>query len=108
MPVYLVYVCHSVSDRAQLERYWHSIGPTLEGQPVKLLAAYTPFEILEGDNVLGVLIGEWPSMEAAKAWYDGPGYKAIRHLCQDNAKYTGVLVEAGVAPPQERLRNRIR
>jgi len=61
MPVYMVHVCHGVSDRAQLEKYWASIGPTLEGQPLKLLAAYTPFEVLEG----------------------------------------------GVAPPEERLRNRI-
>ena len=48
MPVYRVYVCPGVSDRAQLEKYWASIGPTLEGQPLKLLAAYTPFEVLEG------------------------------------------------------------
>jgi hypothetical protein len=39
----------------------------LEGQPVKLLAAYTPFEVLEGENVLGVFVAEWPSMEAARA-----------------------------------------
>src|SRR5690349_25168425 len=76
MPVYMVYVCHGVSDRAQLEKYWASIEPTLEGQPLKLLAAYTPFEVLEGGDVLGVFIGEWPSMEAAKAWYDSSGYKA--------------------------------
>jgi hypothetical protein len=30
MPVYMVYVCHSVSDRAQLEKYWASIAPTLK------------------------------------------------------------------------------
>jgi uncharacterized protein (DUF1330 family) len=108
MAVYMVYVCHSVSDRAQLEKYWASIKPTLEAQPIKPLAAYTPFEVLEGESPLGVFVAEWPSMEAAKAWYDSPGYKAIRHLRQDNAKYTGVLVEAGAAPPAERLRNRIR
>jgi hypothetical protein len=51
---------------------------------------------------------EWPSMAAARAWYDSPSYNAIRHLRQDNAKYTGVLVEAGTAPTFERLRNRIR
>ena len=107
-PVYMIYVCHSVSDRAQLEKYWSSIGPTLEGQPIKLLAAYTPYEVLEGENVLGVFMGQWPSMEVAKAWYDSPGYKAIRHLRMHNAKYTGVLVDAGVASQQERLRNRIR
>jgi uncharacterized protein (DUF1330 family) len=95
-------------DRTQLEKYWASIGPTLEGQPIKVLAGYTPFEVLEGENVLGAFVGEWPSMEAAKAWYDGPGYKAIRHLRMDNARYTGLLLEAGFAPEQERLRNRIR
>src|SRR5579864_3097066 len=52
-PVYMVYVCHSVSDRAQLEKYWASIGPTLEGQPIKVLAGYTPYEVLEGENVWG-------------------------------------------------------
>ena len=108
MPVYMIYICHSVSDRALLEKYWSSIGPTLEGEPIMLHAAYTPFEVLEGENVLAVVIAEWPSMEAAKAWYDSPGYKAIRHLRMDNAKYTSVLVEAGLAPPEERLRNRIR
>ena len=108
MPVYMVYICHSVSDRAQLEKYWASIGPTLEGQPIELLAGYTPFEVLEGENVLGAFVGKWPSMEAAKASYDSPGYKAIRHLRMDNAKYTGLLVEAGFAPEEERLRNRIR
>ena len=108
MSVYMIYVCHSVSERALLEKYWASIGLTLKVQPVKMLAAYTPFEVLEGENVLGVFIGEWPSMDAAKAWYDSPGYKAIRHLRMDNATYTGVLVESGLAPPEERLRNRIR
>ena len=57
-PVYMVYVCHSVSDRAQLEKYWASIGPTLDGRPIKVLAGYTPFEVLEGDNVEGVFVAE--------------------------------------------------
>lgn len=108
MPVYMVYICHSVSDRAQLEKYWASIRPTLEGHPIKFLAAYTPFEVLEGENILGAFVGEWPSMEAAKAWYDSPAYEAIRHLRMDNASYTGLLLEAGSAPVQKRLRNKIR
>jgi len=58
MPVYMVYICHSVSDRAQLEKYWASIGPTLEGHSVKFLAGYTPFEVLEGEHVLGVFVAE--------------------------------------------------
>ncbi len=108
MSVYMVYFCHGVSDRAELERYFAAIRPTLEGHSIKYLAAYTPFEVLEGENVEGVFVAEWPSMEAAKAWYESPAYAAIRHLRQDNARYTGVLVEGGTAPTAERLRNRIR
>lgn len=108
MSAYMLYICHSVSDRSELEKYWASIGPTLQGHPLETLAAYTPFEVLEGDNVLAGFVGRWPSAEAAKRWYDGPGYKAIRNLRMNNAKYTGVLIEAGVAPVEQRLRNRIR
>ena len=50
MPVYMIYVCHSVSDRALLEKYWASISPTLEGHSVRYLASYTPFEVLEGEK----------------------------------------------------------
>jgi hypothetical protein len=42
-------------DRTQLEKYLASSGPTLEGQPITFLAGYTPFEVLEGENVLGRL-----------------------------------------------------
>ena len=28
MPVYMIYICHSVSDRAKLEKYWSSIRQT--------------------------------------------------------------------------------
>ena len=95
MPVYMIYICHSVSDQALLEKYWSSIGPTLERQPIKLLAVYG-FEVLEGQNVLGVIVAEWPSMEAAKGLgTTAPGYKAIRHLLADNAKYTGGSVATG-------------
>jgi hypothetical protein len=52
---------------------------------------------------------ELPRRHSGCAMSDGEaGYKAIRHLRQDNAKYTGTLVEPGLAPPEERLRNRIR
>jgi len=91
-----------------LQRYGVATRRCRVAHPLKVLAAYAPYEVLEGEGVLGVFVGEWPSMEAAKAWYDSPGYEAIRHLRMDNAKDTGVVVEAGFAPAQERSRNRIR
>jgi uncharacterized protein (DUF1330 family) len=103
----MIYFCEGVTDRKELEIYWEKIGATFAGHEVKLLAGYTPFEILEGSNIEGVVVAEFPTMEAARGWYHSPAYRAIRHHRTDNAKYVGLLVEGGVAPVEQRLRNRI-
>jgi uncharacterized protein (DUF1330 family) len=105
VPAYLVYVCQEVIDRSELETYWEKIGPTLEGYGAKGVAAYTPFEQLEGDAVDGASVVEFPSMELAKAWYDSPGYRAIRHHRQRGARYIGLLMEGGVSPLELRMPN---
>lgn len=103
MPAYFVYVCLEVVDRKELETYWAKIGPTLEGYQAKNIAAYTPFEQLEGEKVDGVAVIEFPSFEIAKAWYDSPAYRAIRHHRQNGAHYIGLLVEGGSLPPDQRM-----
>jgi len=45
----------------------------------KSVAAYAPFEQLEGDAVDGAAVVEFPFMELAEAWYNSPAYRAIRH-----------------------------
>ena len=104
MPAYLIYLCYSVNDRAELEKYWEVTQPTFRGQRMKLHAAYTPFEVLEGDDdVLGVVIAEFPSFEACKAWYDSGGYVAGRQHRIRGAKYLGMLVDGGYTPASERM-----
>jgi uncharacterized protein (DUF1330 family) len=103
MPAYFVYICQEVIDRNALETYWSKIGATLEGYHPKNLAAYTPFEQLEGEAVDGVAVIEFPSVEIAKAWYDSPAYRAIRHHRQNGARYIGLLVEGGALPPDLRM-----
>jgi uncharacterized protein (DUF1330 family) len=104
MSAYFVYVCQEILDRKELETYWSKIGPTLEGYQFKGLAAYTPFEQLEGKKVQGVALVEFPSVEVAKAWYDSPAYRAIRHHRENSARYIGLLVEGGALPADQRLR----
>jgi uncharacterized protein (DUF1330 family) len=103
MPAYFVYVCQEVIDRKELEIYWSKIGRTLEGYQPKSLAAYTPFEQLEGDQVDGVAVIEFPSVAIAKAWYDSPNYRAIRHHRESGARYIGLLVEGGALSPGLRM-----
>jgi len=91
MAAYFVYICQEVVDRSELETYWSKIGPTLEGYGARSVAAYTPFEQLEGDAVDGAAVVEFPSMELAKAWYNSPAYRAIMHHRQQGARYIGLL-----------------
>ena len=94
MSAYLVYLCQSVNDRDELETYWEKINPTFEGVDIKLLAGYSAFELLEGEGpVEGVVVAEFPSMEAAKAWYYGPKYAEVRPHRLRGGKYIGLLVD---------------
>ena len=96
MPAYVVYICEDVSDREELETYWKEIPPTFMGFDVRLLTAYRPFELLEGEgSVEGVVVAEFPSMEEAKRWYNSPGYVAARQHRMRGAKYLGLLVDGG-------------
>ena len=62
----------------QASTYSQKVGKTLSGHPVKVLAAYGRQEVVEGPEVEGVVILEFPSFEAAKAWYDSPAYREVR------------------------------
>jgi uncharacterized protein (DUF1330 family) len=94
MSAYLVYLCQSVNDRDELETYWEKIIPTFEGVDIKLLSAYAAMEWLEGEGpVEGVVVAEFPSMEAAKAWYNGPAYTEVRQHRIRGGKFIGLLVD---------------
>ena len=63
------------------------------GHPVTVLAAYGRQEVIEGPDVEGVVILEFPTFEAAKAWYDSPAYRKVREHRFRGADYRAVIVE---------------
>ncbi len=105
MTAYLISICRGVSDRRRLEEYWAKVGPTFEGSGAKPLVAYKPFEILEPgpQTVEGVVLFEFPSIEAAKRWYNGPAYQERKRGRLGAAEFELILVEGGVVPADQRL-----
>jgi len=93
MAAYAVFIRESTRDPAELATYMQKAGGTLAGHPVTVLAAYGPQEVLEGPEVEGVVILEFPSLAEAKAWYDSPAYRAVREHRFKGADYRGVIVE---------------
>jgi uncharacterized protein (DUF1330 family) len=93
MVAYAVFIRNSTTDPAELRTYGQMAGAASAGHAVKPLALYGKQEVLEGPEVEGVVILEFPSLEAAKAWYDSPAYVAAREHRFKGAEYRALLVE---------------
>ena len=93
MPAYVIFIRERTTDKSELEAYPTLAPSNLEGLPIKFLAAYGRQEVLEGPVPEGVAIAEFPSMEAAKLWYESPAYQAAAKHRFKGATYRGLIVE---------------
>jgi uncharacterized protein (DUF1330 family) len=93
MPAYIIFMREKTLDRSELETYWLKTPETLVGRPIKVLAAYGRHVTLEGPEVEGVVIAEFPSLEEARAWYDSPAYQEAAQNRYRGAAYRGLIVE---------------
>lgn len=93
MPAYAIFIREKTLDQSQLDAYTPLAGASIAGRDLKVLAAYGPQEVLEGPDCEGIVLVEFPSMQAAKAWYDGPAYREAREHRFRGADYRAVLVE---------------
>jgi uncharacterized protein (DUF1330 family) len=104
MTAYLISICRSVSDRGRLEDYWAHAAASFEGFDAKPLAAYAPFEVLEGvADAKGIVLFEFPSMEAAKRWYFSDAYQKVKQRRLGAAEFELILVDGGWKPAAERM-----
>jgi uncharacterized protein (DUF1330 family) len=76
-----------------LETYWSKVRATMEGRPIKVLAAYGPHVTLEGPEVEGIVVAEFPSIEEARTWYDSAAYQEAAQHRFRGAEYRGLIVE---------------
>ena len=80
MPAYFVAVRTAIKDAKEMETYGQKGRKSMAGQQVKALAAYGTVRSTDGPNTDGAVILEFPSFEAAEAWYDSPAYQdAVVH-----------------------------
>lgn len=93
MRAYLIFIREETYDPAELAIYWQQIRATFAGHSVRVLASYGQHEDLEGPPTEGTVLAEFPSMDAAKTWYDSPEYRRVREHRLRGARYRGILVE---------------
>jgi uncharacterized protein (DUF1330 family) len=80
MTAYVVFIRERMRDRTEYEVYREKSRPVNASHPLKPLALYGQHEVLEGPAIEGAVILEFPSIEAAKAYYHSAAYQdAARH-----------------------------
>jgi uncharacterized protein (DUF1330 family) len=77
MAAYFIVFRDKMNDAAAYAAYGRKAGPTVADSPGRVLAANGALTPLEGESPDGVIIIEFPDVQAAKAWYEGPAYQAI-------------------------------
>ncbi len=93
MSAYIIFTREKLRDAEEFGTYGKMAGTTLAGHEGKPLAFYGPCETLEGAAVEGVVVIEFPTMDAAKAWYDSPAYQEARTHRLLGADYRVVITQ---------------
>jgi uncharacterized protein (DUF1330 family) len=92
MPKAYVLLQFNVEDQEMFGRYRQGAAPTIMSNGGKVLVAANRTDVREGALPASlVTIIEFPSREAAEAWYASPEYAVVHHLRED-ATSAGSLV----------------
>jgi uncharacterized protein (DUF1330 family) len=76
MPAYVVVFRDEMKNADQYAAYGQKAMASFAGHDAKVLVANGALTPLEGERPDGVVVIEFPTMEAAKAWYYSPAYQA--------------------------------
>lgn len=92
MPAYVVFMRDETVDPDELAEYSAKADASFAGHEMTPLADYGAIETLEGDEIEGAVILEFPDMDAARAWYRSPEYQATAQHRFRGARYRGFIV----------------
>jgi uncharacterized protein (DUF1330 family) len=97
MAAYVIVMVEETTDIEEIKEYRRIGVPTMIAHKPNILLRMAKPETLEGKEVEGVVLLEFPTMEAAKAWYNDPQYQeALSHRFK-GAKCHAVIVDQPAA-----------
>ena len=80
MVAFVVFTREKMRNPEEYQHYREKARPAAVGHPLKPLAVYGKHEMLEGPAIEGAVILEFPTIDAAKAYYHSPAYQdAVQH-----------------------------
>ena len=97
MPAYVIVLMEEISDPSALDEYRRLALPALAEREVAFRIRRGEFEVREGDDIQSVVMLEFPTMEAAKDWYDSPEYQEALKARRKGVK-CHVIMAQGAEP----------
>lgn len=97
MAAYVIFLRESpVRDSVSLDTYRKQLQQNPRDPSMKLLALYGAQQQLEGNAPDGVVLLEFPTVEAAKNWYGSSDYQKAAPHRRKAADYRAFIVEGVV------------
>jgi uncharacterized protein (DUF1330 family) len=93
MSAYIVFTRERLRVQSEMDIYSGLAGGTLAGHEATAKVVYGKHETLEGAPIDGAVIIEFPTLEAARAWYESPAYAAAREHRFKGADYRVFITE---------------
>jgi uncharacterized protein (DUF1330 family) len=90
---------YRVTDPEGMQEYAGKVMPTLQAHGAEALVVDHGTSCVEGEAPPTTVVLKFPSVEAAKAWYNSPEYSAIKHLRIDASDMGRMVIVEGLAPP---------
>jgi len=84
---------YTITNQVGYKEYLAAVGPILTAHGAENIVIDRDSELLEGSAGQVTVVLRFATKAAAKAWYESPEYRAIRHLRTDNTEGIGVIAE---------------
>jgi uncharacterized protein (DUF1330 family) len=93
MVAYAVFIRDRLRDPEAMQTYRDEVGATFAGHQATHRVNHGALEVLEGATMESVVILEFPTTEAAQAWYDSDSYRKARRARHLAADYRAFIVD---------------
>jgi uncharacterized protein (DUF1330 family) len=93
MVAYAIFIRDRLRDPETIKSYYEKLPRSFEGRDFVRRASQAGPQVLEGAAIESVVVLEFPTLKAARDWYDSDAYRearAFRHLAAD---YRAFIVE---------------
>ena len=98
MPGYVI-AHYKVTDNEGIGKYVEAVMPILAARGGEAVVVDAGSQVMEGDAPHQSVVVKFPTVAAARAFYDSPEYQAVRHLRTDSSTDGSLVIVEGVEGP---------